>query len=69
MVISPTELSAKAGISLSYASMLLNDDILKRRHPSLRTALNIYDKTGLQLGSLTGLRPDEIEPLRRIVVD
>lgn len=41
--------------------------MLRRREPSLQLALKIYDRTGLQLGFLTGLKPEEIEPLRRKV--
>lgn len=57
----PTELSGAAGISVSYASMILSGD----RKPPLRMALSIYDKTGLRFGFLAGLKPEEIEPLRR----
>jgi hypothetical protein len=63
----PTELSQLADISVPYASQLLSDNLLQRRTPSLQLALKIYDKTGLQLGFLTGLKPEEIEPLRRKV--
>lgn len=57
----PSKLSEAAGISPSYASMILSGD----REPPLGTALKIYDKTRLQFGFLKGLTPDEIEPLRR----
>lgn len=51
---------------MSYASMLLSDNMLIRRTPSLRLAIKIYDATGLQLGPLTGLMPEDIEPLRKV---
>lgn len=65
MMFSPKELADRAGISVPYASQLLSDDMLRRREPSLRMALKIYETTGLQLGFLTGLTPEEIEPLQR----
>ena len=55
----PSQLSDKAGISLSYASMILSGD----RTPPLKTALKIFDATGLALGPLKGLTQQEIEPL------
>lgn len=58
----PTELSKAAGISLGYASMLLNR---KRETCSLTKALQIFDTTGLQFGLLKGMTREEIEPLRR----
>lgn len=66
MTVSPTELSKRVDISVSYASMLLSDNMLIRRTPSLRLAIKIYDATGLQLGPLTGLLPEDIEPLRKV---
>jgi transcriptional regulator with XRE-family HTH domain len=62
----PTDLAKIAEISVPYASQLLSDNMFQRRNPSLGLALKIYDRTGLQLGPLTGLTPDEIEPLRVI---
>jgi transcriptional regulator with XRE-family HTH domain len=62
----PTNLAKAVGISVPYASQLLSDDFEKRREPSLSLALKIYDETRLQLGVLRGLRPEEIEPLRKI---
>ena len=56
----PTELSEAAGISQSYASMILSGD----RKPPLGRALAIYDKTGLQFGPLTGKTPEQVEKLR-----
>lgn len=62
MAISPTELAKRAGISVPYASQLLTG---ARDKPSLKLALQVYDRTGLQFGFLEGLTPEEIEPLRR----
>jgi len=61
MVWTPSKVSEAAGISPSYASMILNG----RRQPPLGTALKIYDTTGLQVGLLASLTPDEIETLGR----
>ena len=60
MTTSPTELASAAGISLSFASMLLSGE----RQPSLRNALKIYDSTGLKLGILEGQPETVIESLR-----
>jgi len=59
----PTELSDAAGISVSYASMILSGG----RQPSLSRALSIYDKTGLLFGKLRGMTPDEIERTRDLL--
>jgi hypothetical protein len=56
----PTELSKAAGISVPYASQLLSG----ARGASLRVALNIFDKTGLQFGVLKGLPKETIDQLR-----
>lgn len=64
MHLSPTELAEKAGISVPYASQLLRG----KRTPTLGFALQIYERTGLQFGVLTGLTAEEIEPLRRKAV-
>jgi hypothetical protein len=42
--------------------MLLSGE---RTSCSLSIALKIYDKTGEQFGILKGLKPSEIEPLRK----
>ena len=57
----PTELSSAAGISVSYASMILSGG----RQPSLSRALSIYDKTGLKFGLLKGAHPETIEQMRK----
>jgi transcriptional regulator with XRE-family HTH domain len=56
----PTGLSDAAGISVSYASMILSG----RRQPPLSTALSIYDKTGLQFGPLKGATTEDIAEMR-----
>ena len=61
MAISPAELARRAGINRTYAWQLLRGD----RQPSLELALQIYGATGVQLGLLAGLTPDEIEVLRK----
>lgn len=57
-----TELASKAGISPSYAHQIMNN----ARIPPLALALQIYDKTGLQYGPLSGLTKREIETARKI---
>jgi transcriptional regulator with XRE-family HTH domain len=59
--ISYQELALRAGISEPYACQLLNG---KRTGPSLKLALQIYDRTGLQFGILEGLSAETIEELR-----
>ena len=61
MAITPAELSQKAGIHRVYAWQLLKGN----RQPSLELALQIYGATGVQLGLLAGLTPDEIEVMRK----
>jgi transcriptional regulator with XRE-family HTH domain len=61
MAISPPELARKCGINRVYAWQLLRED----RSPSLELALQIYAKTGVQLGLLKGLTPDEILVMRK----
>lgn len=61
MAISPMELSSRAGINRVYAWQLLKG----KRKPSLELALQIYDRTGVQLGKLAGLTPDEILVLQK----
>ena len=59
--LSPTDLAKRARISVPYASQLLKG----RRMPSLELALRIYGETGVQLGLLEGLTPDEIDVMRK----
>jgi transcriptional regulator with XRE-family HTH domain len=61
MAISPRELSDRTGVHRVYAWQLLKGT----RKPSLELALQIYDQTGVQLGHLTGLAPEEIAVLRK----
>ena len=65
MDISYRELAESAGISEPYACQLLSDDPEQKREPSLKMAIQIYDKTGLQFGILKTLTPEQIEPLRK----
>lgn len=59
---SPTELSAAAGISIPFASQILNGT----RKPSRAKAIEIFRKTGLQLGPLANLTPREIDQLEAL---
>lgn len=61
MATTPAELARKAGINRTYAWQLLKGD----REPSLELALQIHQKTGVQLGLLKGLTPDEIQVMRK----
>jgi len=61
MAITPSELVRKTGINRVYAWQLLKG----KRSPSLELALQIYDQTGVQLGMLNGLTPDEIQVMRK----
>jgi transcriptional regulator with XRE-family HTH domain len=63
MALTPAELTRKTGINRTYAWQLLKGD----REPSLELALQIYDKTGVQLGLLKGLTPDEVQVMRKAV--
>jgi transcriptional regulator with XRE-family HTH domain len=61
MAISPRELSDRTGIHRVYAWQLLKGT----RKPSLELALQIYDQTGVQLGLLEELTPDDIQVMRK----
>jgi transcriptional regulator with XRE-family HTH domain len=61
MAISPRELSDRTGVNRVYAWQLLKG----KRRPSLELALQIYDQTGVQLGLLSGLTPDDIQVFRK----
>ena len=61
MAITPAELVRRCGIHRVYAWQLLKGG----RKPSLELALQIYDKTGEQLGLLEGLSPDEIQVMQK----
>ena len=60
----PTELAAKASISVPYASQLLTG---QRKSTSLRMALQIYDAAGLQFGPLVNLSPRDITAMRKLI--
>lgn len=60
--ITPTALSEVAGISVPYASQILNG----RRIPSRQMALAIYHKTGRRFGPLAQLSAEDIATLARI---
>jgi hypothetical protein len=61
-MITPTALSAAAGISVPYASQILS----KQRVPSRPLAISIYRKTGLRTAPIEGLSDKEIAFLERI---
>jgi transcriptional regulator with XRE-family HTH domain len=61
MATTSTELVQRLGISRVYAWQLLKG----KRQPSLELALRIYGATGVQLGLLAGLTPDEIDVMRK----
>lgn len=58
----PTDLSAKIGVSVAYASQLLSG----ARKPSLELALRYFDAAGVRLGPLVGATDEEITTLRRL---
>lgn len=60
--IRPTDLAAKLGVSVAYASQLLSGT----RKPSLELALKYYDIAGIALGPLVGATDAEIATLRRL---
>jgi transcriptional regulator with XRE-family HTH domain len=62
MSITPTELHEAAGISLSYASMLMSGD----RKPSATLAAKIYKETGLKLGVFEALSDADARVAARI---
>lgn len=59
---SPSEFAAAAGISIPYASQLLNN----KRSPSRPLAISIYRKTGRKFGPIAGLSDADIDTLERI---
>lgn len=60
--IRPTDLSAKIGVSVAYASQLLSG----ARKPSLELALKYFDAAGIRLGPLVGATDEEIATLRKL---
>lgn len=59
---SPSEFAAATGISIPYASQLLNN----KRQPSRPLAISIYRKTGRKLGPIADLSEEDIDTLERI---
>jgi transcriptional regulator with XRE-family HTH domain len=60
--VTPTELKDRAGISLSYASMLLSGD----RQPSATLAARIFRETGLKMGLFATLSDADAKTAARI---
>lgn len=58
----PSEIARAAGISVPYASQIIDG----HRRPSLEVALRIYDGTGALFGPLTGLSKREVETARKM---
>lgn len=58
---SPTEFAAAVGISVPYASQILNG----QRDPSRALAITIFRRTGQKLGPIAGASDDDIEMLAR----
>ena len=56
----------KAGISIGYASGLLTKDPDKRRQPTVRMAIEIFEKTGRKIGILDGATRAETATLLRM---
>lgn len=50
-----------AGVRASYASMIASG----QRQPSMKLALEVYDKTGVKIGPLTNRRKRDITVLAR----
>ena len=59
---SPSEFAAAAGISIPYASQILNN----RREPSRPLAITIFRRTGRKFGPIAGLSDEDIATLERI---
>lgn len=60
--IKPAELAEQAGISPSYAHMILSGD----RTPSLTRAIDIFRKTGLKFGPIANATAEDIEVMARV---
>ena len=59
---SPSEFAAAAGISIPYASQILNN----KREPSRPLAITIFRRTGRKFGPIVGLSDEDIATLERI---
>jgi transcriptional regulator with XRE-family HTH domain len=62
--IRPTDLAAKMGWSVPYASQVLTDT----RPPTIATALKVLDETGIKLGPIKEASDAEIALLRKYAV-
>lgn len=62
VMITPTELQVRAGISKGYASDLLAGN----KKPSPTMALRIFKATGVKLGPIAGLSEPEIAVLEKM---
>ena len=63
--LTPVKLREAAGISHSYAFMILSGD----RTPGERLAITIFRKTGHKLGPIEKLSDEQIEALEQIHQD
>jgi transcriptional regulator with XRE-family HTH domain len=59
----PTELSKMIGVSVPYASQVLND----RRKPSQRVAIKIFRHTGMKLGPIANASIEQIDALESML--
>lgn len=60
--ITPTQLSAAVGISLPYASQIING----RRAPARALAIHIFQRTGAKFGPISRMSDEDISTLARI---
>lgn len=63
--LTPTKLAKAVGISVPYASQLLNDNPAERRTPSHALAIRIFRATGHRLGPIADASDAEIAILER----
>lgn len=59
---STADLAEKAGISLSYASEIVNG----KRRPSRPLAIHIFRRTGWRHSTIADLTPDQIDTLETV---
>lgn len=57
-----TDFAAQAGISIGYASDIING----KRAPSLKMALRIHDRTRRAFGPLAGMSAQQIASAKRM---
>lgn len=60
--LTPTDLAAKADISVPYASQIIGN----KRRPSRKLAIRIYRKVGVKLPPIDKLSDDDIDAIERI---